>query len=296
MALSAPALGTADALGLLEARATRFKMRASLSLSDAVRHDDVSSAAAASLALPGIGADIADAVARLFFSGAEIAIGCGQSQTPVVGFYSPVFDAWWVSLWNAEGTIVEGLFTTAPLFVPDAADAGRLPWLDLRAQDSFIGALQGSSRAAYADFRSEFARSSAAMPAAFARIDAGAARHVQIRSRAARIATGIAAFANDGAAYRAYQALTAALSAPAPPPPPNLAPDAAAAFAYVARSARIVRARLVPIAALRAGDVWLTISANPASGRTLVLAAIDSTRAQPILRLGLLDFLAGGVL
>lgn len=278
----AVALPPGDQAALL-ATAVRVKQLACASI-DALRGSGlVTETAITALALPGGVA--ADDAFSLFFAGSQIMLGNVASAAPIVGFYNPIVDGWWLSQWQGSAAISAATLQAAPLFVPVA---GRAPWqllFDSRGQNrTMIESLRRAALDARDDLRSEVALQGATGPRGFVRA-AGGQGFPDFMSRTARVAAQIDAFGQDEAAFAAYGAVSTALTADEPTPPAILSAQARQAFGLIAAAPLADRIGLLPVAAIRAGDSWLVVAAAPTSPRALVLMAIAVDGSEPVYRL-----------
>ncbi len=276
----------------LAAAAAVVKTQGALSGGGLAAKGLISPAAQASLALPGFDARASDVLLRLFFSTSQVVMGHVLSTTPVIGYYSPTLDLWWLTRWT-DG--VRGPLLNEAKIVPGgmiaAGGRGQSPtgprWLaDLR-RSTFIEALRETSQAAFAEFRAEFTPASSEPPRFFDRLPAQG--QDLLRRRATAYAIRIADFQDDARLHGIYREVLRRLNEPAPEPPNGLSPEARKGFAMATQAAWLVRARLAPVAAFRIANTWFLAAAGPSSGRALLLAAVDVKAAEPVVRLALLD-------
>lgn len=255
----------------------------------------IPSGAQATLAMPGFDERATDTLLRLFFSTAQIMVGHAGSATPIVAYYSPTLDLWWLTRWTgapnaplmAEGKIVPGgsIATGGRSASPQAPR-----WFDRLGRSTFIEALRETTQGAYAEFRAEFSPAAREAPRYYDRIETR--DKDLLRQRAAAFAVNIADFQDDRRLRDLYRETLRRLGNERPEPPPGLSPDARMAFARMAQASRQIRSGLGPTAAFQLQGRWFLVASGPSSGRFLFLAAIDAKANEPIARLSLLDTMA----
>ncbi|KSB88666.1 hypothetical protein AS593_19715 [Caulobacter vibrioides] len=241
--------------------------------------------------------DAVDTLWMLFFQNAQVFVGHARSQTPVVAFFNPLLDLWWVTLWSPTGRRAE----QAKLIAGGAMVPGRpattdpLPaWRRRMARISIVDALRGSGGAGDVEFGKIFAFESATPPAAFDRLSA--APGALLVERGLGPAAAVQAFSRARQGYPSYGTMVGALSSGAPPAG-GLSAEARRSFAELAKMAPALRARLSPVSVARIEGLWFVVSCTPFSGRYVVLSAHRETPGGgEVARLTLVDLFGGAVL
>ena len=253
--------------------------------------------AAASLRLNGLPSNQGDTLWGQFFRGAQILLGHLESDTPVVGYYNPILDYWWLTLWDARGktrriVAAKILPGGALAAVRPAATDPKPDWMRRLGLRTVIEELRVSGVAPGQQFSRAFPMDSAAPPKLFDRLVSTAADRDLFVSRGLSATGGVSAFADDGPALAGYADLTGALNMPNAPAPATLAATATRGYAEVASAPLPTREKMRPLAAFSSGDAWYVISAGPGSGRFILLSMI-ARRARSAVQLALIDTQAG---
>jgi hypothetical protein len=226
----------------------------------------------------------------LFLSGCQIFLANRTSENPVVGFYNPVLDVWWLTLWQNTNQVIGAKFLPAPLF-PDGTSPflWRPPIENLSPRRTLIESLRTVLSRAKGNFRTEFAIDGKGGQTIFDRIAMPNAAPTEIANRISRIATEVSLFNADGAARAAYAGVTSALAMRAAVSPAGISSQASEAFAQIAALPFAERAVLVPVGAWKVDQTWFVVSAAVASMGSLVLTAIATNMSSPIHRLALIS-------
>lgn len=280
----------------LSSAATAVRAQGAIGASGLLAHGMISSVAATTLEIAGIGRTGANGLLNMFFASTQILLGHVENATPVVGYYSPTIDMWWLTLWSGsaspkviEAKLIAGgqLVGRAPPVVPQTPR-----WIGELKRRTVIEALQSGARSAESAFTDEFAVDASTPPTLFDRLKSGPAEKGLFRSRLLGFAGALSDFSEDRRAYPVYDRVVRALTSPVPMAPASgLSVEARQGFASLARAPAPMRTRLSPVAAVRIEDSWIVISANPVSGRYLMLAAFQPTTPEPLQRLTLIDVL-----
>lgn len=284
----------------LSSRATAVKVQGAALADALVTRGLITPQARASLDMAGFSPRAAGALLGFFFASSQIVVGHIESATPIVGYYSPTLDLWWLTLWAVDGPVP--VLTHAKVLAGGAlAAAGQGPppspaprWVDDLRRRTVIEALSHGARTAYGEFRAEFALDTGEPPSFYHHLNPRPAERGLLRGRTGAFATNIAAFAETQHGYDVHDATLRGLGqTPAVEPPEGLSPEARAGFSTIAQASRLLRERLAPVAAIRLRTTWFVVSANPGSGRFLLLAAVDTAASAPLQRLTLMDVMAG---
>jgi len=282
----------------LSGAATALKTQAAISPQSLVAKRMTTARAMAPLAMAGMPPRAADALLRLFFASSQAFVGHVESQTPIIGYYSPTLDFWWLTLWSKDAAPVATASKLLPGRALIAGPSGVAPdsprWQSGLRLQTAIEALRQAANGARTAFYSEFAVDAALPPTLFQRLASGAAEQLILHRRLAVYAKAIVAFAGDARAYPVYDRLLKALNTAAPAAPAGLTAEARQTFTVVAGVPQLLRTRLSPVAALPIQDGWLVASANPVSGRYLLLTAFRPGLAEPLQRLALVDLAGPG--
>lgn len=246
-------------------------------------------AAASSIDFKNGDEDQATAAFALFLSGSQIMFSGRSTARPVAGFYNPVLDLWWLTIWQNGEQVTAAKFLPAPLFSDgDTPVPWRAPVENLSPRRTLIETLRLQSQRAKRNFHGEFPVEGSGGQAIFDRISPNGSALSEIGNRIAAVAAELSQFAADRPAYVTYVRLTTALAMSAPEPIDGLSEQADPVFARISSLPQGERAMLVPVAAWRIEDIWLIASAAPASAGTLVLAALTRDPSSPIHRLAMI--------